>query len=402
MFGKGALMLITGFSTVFMVYNANMLSRANATVDTFAQYYARSQAAQIAVSAANLACNGLFLSPNWTSTYDGTSFSGGTITINITNVSGDRRVVQAISTYMGITDTISIRLQPSNFAKFAYYAKQIPGNLYYATGDTVWGPMHVQGKLNVIGSPVFFGKVTTQNGLKYGNSSTNPKFYGGYESGVELPLPSAFTDLANLATSGGKIISNKNLYLTFNSNGSVTWRAGTTGSFQTIDLATFAPNGIIYVDKGNCFIKGTVKGQVTLAAGKSSGMGSGNIFFDDDVVYSSDPSSSGCTDMLGLVASNNFIIRDVPANKGNFTLHATCMSTGGGLKVENYNSVGKQGSIRLTGGLIEAQAQATGVWSGNRVTSGYNTSLRYDTRFMLDVPPSFPKTGSYEITSWLE
>jgi len=100
MFGKGALMLITGFSTVFMVYNANMLSRANATVDTFAQYYARSQAAQIAVSAANLACNGLFLSPNWTSTYNGTSFSGGTITINVTNVSGDRRVVQAISTYM--------------------------------------------------------------------------------------------------------------------------------------------------------------------------------------------------------------------------------------------------------------------------------------------------------------
>lgn len=404
MFGKAALFLVLGFSTIFMIYNANMVRSTNNTVDLYSDYYQRTMANHIANTGANIACNGLFLSPNWTSNLNNTEFNGGEISVYLTNLSGDRKRVVSISEFMNMKDTVIITLQPSNFAKFAYYAAQMPGNLYYATGDTVWGPMHIQGKLNVLGSPVFYGKVTAQNGLKYGNSSTNPKFYGGYESGVNLPLPSTVPNVSSAASSGGRYISNKDLYLTFNANGTVTYREGSSGAFTTVALSTYAPNGVIYVDKGNAYIKGTVKGKITLGAGKSSGAGSGNIFFDDDIRYSTDPESPSCTDMLGLVASNDFVIRDVPATKGDFTLHATCMSLGGGLTVENYNSIPYQGAIRLTGGLIESQSQPTGVWSSslNRVTKGYNSVFKYDTRYMLEVPPAFPSTGSYEITSWLE
>lgn len=404
MFGKASLFLVLGFSSIFMVYNANMLNQTNNTVTLYSNYYARTMAAHLANTGANIACNGLFLSPNWTSNLNQTDFSGGKITVTVTSFSGTKRRVVSVAEFMGVRDTVILTLQPSNFAKFAYYAAQMPGYLYYATGDTVWGPMHIQGRLNVIGSPVFYGKVTAQNGLKYGSPGTDPKFYGGYESGVALPLPTSTSNISTAASAGGRYISNKDLYLTFNADGTVTYREGATGPFTTESLSSYAPNGVIYVDKGNAYIKGTVRGKVTLATAHSSGMGSGNIYFDDDIRYSTDPESPSCNDMLGLVASNNFVIRDVPATKGDFTLHATCMSLGGGLTVENYWRIGYQGAIRLTGGLIEKQSQATGIWDSrlNRVTSGYNSIFRYDTRYMLEVPPSFPSTGSYEIVSWLE
>ncbi len=405
MFGKAALLLILGYSTIFMVYNLNMVSKANNTVDTYVAYYNKTVASEMASSAANLACNALFSVPSWQSTYNEASFNGGTISVIIDTFPDGKRQVFAVSNYYGTKDTVKITMQPSSFAKFAYYGSSMTGRAAYNTGDTIWGPMHVQGTMNISGSPIFFGKVTTERGISRGGAAGTPQFLGGYESGVDLPLPTSITsDLSSQAASGGHVVpAGKDLYLTFNADGTVTYREGSTGSFTTVALSTYAPNGVIYVARGDAYIKGTMSGQATLAVDRSSGLGNGNIFFDGSLTYANDPNTPGSTDMLGLIASNNFIIRDVPANQPNLNIQATCMSLGGGLTAENMSALTHTGSVNITGGLIESQPQETGVYASNgQIQKGYNVSIHYDERLLLDTPPAFAETGTFEIISWLE
>ncbi len=57
-----------------------------------------------------------------------------------------------------------------------------------ATGDIFQGPFHVNDVMKTWGSPEFFGKVTSKGGLVMYNTK-NPKFHGGYESGIDVPRP---------------------------------------------------------------------------------------------------------------------------------------------------------------------------------------------------------------------
>jgi len=404
MFGRASVFLVLGFSGILLMYTQNLFTFSSNSVDVYSQYYTNTMAENIASSAANLACNQFFLSPTWTTGYSNVSFNSGTFSASIVSLASNRKKIIATGSYSGLTKTVEVILQPSSFARFGYYAAIMPGNLYYVTGDTVSGPMHVQGKLNVWGRPVFTGKVTTKNGLKKLDSSTDPQFLGGYESGINLPLPSTINTVSADAESGGKFFSSTDVWLTFNSNGSVDYKVGSSGSWENEMLSTFAPNGVISVDKGNLHIKGTVKGKITLGATLSSGTSNGNIYLDDNIVYDTDPTNPTCTDMLGIVATNNVIVSDNVPNKSDIIINASIFSLKGGLKAEHYSTIPYSGTIRLTGGLIEYQAQATGVFDPytGQITNGYNSYIRFDERFMTQVPPSFPKSASYEVLSWFE
>jgi len=404
MFGKASVFLVLGFSAILLLYAQNLFRFSSDSVDVYTQYYNNTKAENIASSAANLACNKFFLTPTWTTGYSNVSFSGGSFSASIANIGSDRKRITATGTFNNVTKTVEVVLQPSSFAKFGYYAAIMPGNLYYITGDTVSGPMHVQGKLNVWGQPVFTGKVTTKNGLKMLDNNTNPQFLGGYESGVDLPLPSTVNSVSADAQAGGKYFSNNDVWLTFNADATVTYKVGSAGTWQTEVLSSFAPNGVIAVDKGNLHIQGTVKGKVTIGATLSSGVSNGNVYLDGDIVYNTNPLTPGCTDMLGIVATNDVIVTDNPANKHDININATIFSLKGGLQAEHYSTIPNCGVIRLTGGLIEYQAQATGVFnpSTGQVTHGYNEHITFDERFMTQIPPSFPKSNSYEVLSWFE
>lgn len=404
MFGRASVFLVLGFSGILLLYTQSLFTFSSDSVDIYTQYYRNTMAENVATSAANFACNKFFLDPTWTSGYSNVSFNGGTFSATVSSVGSNRKKITATGTYSGITKTVEVLFQPSSFARFGYYGAIMPGNLYYITGDTVSGPMHVQGKLNVWGRPVFTGKVTTKNGLKKLDASTDPQFLGGYESGINLPLPSTLNTVSADAASGGKLFSNTDVWLTFNANGSVDYKVGSGGVWTNAMLSTFAPNGVIAVEKGNLHIKGTLQGKVTLGASLSSGVSNGNIYLDDNIVYNTDPSEPNCPDMLGLVATNNVIITDNAPNKNDIIVNASIFSLKGGLKAENYNTIPYCGSIRLTGGLIEYQAQATGVFDphSGTITHGYNSNIRFDERFMTHVPPSFPTSASYEVLTWFE
>ena len=401
--GKGAILLVLSFSVLFLVFGQRFNWLTNDALDNLVDYYTETKAHNIAVSGANLAASAVFFDGGWSDGYSDLQFNGGKIDVIVTDI-GDERLLTCLGTYEGITKEVKIRFKPSSFAKFAYYMNLFGGSDKFYSGDTIWGPFHTNGKLSTEGSPVFYGKATTKLGLKMFNPK-DPKFYGGYESGIDVPFEFDTTGIPTAAATGGKLYpaGPQDVRLTFNSDATVTHStspmgSGTWSADVTEPMASFAPNGVVWNPKGNLYVSGTVNGQYTIGVGISSGLGSGNVYFENDLVYRTDPiDDPNCTDMLGIVSGNNVFIADVPANYNNINIHASILASKGGLAVENLNSFPAAGTLYLAGGIIGHQNQ-----SFKDGVHGFNLKLKYDERFMVASPPYFPLTDGLEIVSWFE
>ncbi|HTR81455.1 MAG TPA: hypothetical protein VMM58_07470 [Bacteroidota bacterium] len=408
--GRSAIFLAIGFTIVCLLSGMN-LSRVSVDAFKNAITYQESTAGHNIVQAdVNFACNQLFLTPNWRAGYSNVPFGGGTFSAAInTVVNGkDSSRIQIVATalYQGTTYTIKVLLQPSLFSKFAYFSDNEPSTINWVTGDTVWGPYHSNTKLYVSGNPVFNGKTTNFGGLVKAHSSDKPQFNGGYETGVSITMPSDLNTLKGKAqqAGGGFYLSTTNdFYLNFNADGTVTYRNGTSGSWTTTSLSTFAgTNQVVVIDGGNLRIKGKLNGQVTIAA-LSSSTSRGIVYLDSSIAYNSNPLAGASTDMMGIVATNNVLITDNTNNNtpAGITVQAAIFSLKGGFGAQNYDTrtdVG--GQIHLLGGISQAVRQAVGT-SGSPGT-GFHKSYYYDNRMLVTSPPAFPTTGAYEVLEWLE
>lgn len=414
MFGKASLLVVLGAATIFLAagYRYGLLS-TNA-VENNIEYYNETVAHNIAVSGANMAANQVFMDKTWTSGYNNVAYSYGTLDVDVEKYDVNKIKITSTGTYNNITKSVKILLQPSSFAKFAYYMNIFPGNTFFYTGDTITGPFHTQGKLNVRGRPIFKGKASAKNGVKLidNNPPTNPGFFGGFESGVDIPLNWDASSVKTAAQNSGHVfVSNSghkiDVKMTFNANATMTYsisvNGGTWSTDTTVLLSTFAPNGVIFVDKGNIFLKGVVDGKYTIVADQSSGTSTGNVYIDDDIVYESNPLTNPNTDdMLGIVCSNNVLISDNAQNRSSVNIDASLFSYKGGLGLVNEN-MPYSGTLKVLGGVIEYQARITGkIGGGGSIVNGYHEKVVFDERLMLDSSPYFPTTGKYEIISWLE
>jgi hypothetical protein len=374
---------------------------SNDAYKNYITYYNKTQAHNIAASGANMACNELFQDATWRTGYTNVPFSDGSFNVRVVDESYQRIRMSAVGAHQGEAAYISVLFGPSSFAKFAYYSV-VEGGIYWGTGDTVWGPWHSETKLTVKGDPVFYGKVTTRIGLFKNPASSDPKFYGGFESGVQVELPDDMDPLKAAAQSGGAYFTDTDLWLTFNSDGTVSYRTTAGGSDTTVSLATLAPNGTIVTYKGNLHVKGIVKGQVTIGALGSSGGGYGNVYLDDNIVYSVDPSLSTCTDLLGICAQNNVVITENAPNNSNIRIQAALFCLTGGFTAENYNGRPLSGTIYLVGGIQQYQREPVGKYAGSVLTNGFGKNIRYDHRMADMSPPYYPTTKNLEILSWYE
>ncbi|MFQ5797736.1 MAG: hypothetical protein ACE5H0_03465 [Bacteroidota bacterium] len=403
--GKASILLVLGYSVILLVIGFNLQDFGTRSVENYIDYYEQSAAHNIALCGANLAANQLFIDPSWREGYDVTPFAQGTFTVTVDTLPEGLLKVTSIGKYYELKKTITFVLQPSTFAKFAYFTN-IEGAIWWVSKDTVWGPFHTNSKMRIYGSPVFYGKVTTRLGI-YGQRYrryrryNRAKFYGGYESGVKVDLPN---DLSKLiaAANGGRKFEKTDVWLTFNADETVSWKTSATGPETTEKLTSFAPNGVILAEKGNMHIKGTVNGKVTVSATGSSGLGLGNVYVDDDIVYAQDPRTEPSDDMLGIAVDNNVIITENPQNNNDVRVQATIFCRSGGFTAEKYNTRPPSGIIDLLGGLIMDQRGPVGTFSRRGIRSGFSKRYRYDDRFMVTAPPFFPTTGKYEILSWLE
>lgn len=456
--GKGAILLILGFSLIFLVVGQNFAGLSTRAVENESKYYIDAVSHNLAITGANMAANQLFMDKYWEAGYTNLSFCGGVINVYISNhINGltgkttichkpendggttiliatsavsahlshgdylgpcggaefDDQIATIISegTYKGVTKTIIVQLKPSNFAKFGNFYSSM--SAYPATGDTFNGPFHVNAKLTTDGTPVFWGKVTTKNGLKKQGTPADPKFYGGYETGVDLPLQFDTTGLRSHAsrifrdTTNNNYITNVRLY--FNNDATVTYsqsiNGGTWSTPKTVSVTSFAPSGVVYVERGNIYTKGTLDGRITIAATKINSTGAGQVFFEDNLVYKDDPRVIPTSnDMLGIIAESNIRIQDNANTRGkSINTHASMFSLTGNIGPE-YGLINQSflGNWNILGGLIAKDTRQTAVYSGSTPVKGLRFVHAYDTRFLLSVPPYFPHTQNFEVVSWYE
>ncbi len=435
--GKAALLMVLGFSTIFLVFGHNFSSITTRAVDNFGDYYDSTMAYNIAISGTNLIASEFFTDQNRSDTSGTLNFQGGEISFSLatTGSLNNLREIEVTGTFNNISKRIKIVMQPSKFSRFAYYSVY-EGNIWWKSQDTVWGPMHVQEDLQVSGNPVFMGKTTSRNGITYyhGPGTDNPEFNGGYDSGVDLPLPAdGITYLDSLADAGGKRITNQDtVYLTFQRD-SINVKYGASEPDTTYLASSYAPNGIIMANNATVRMKGTVKGQYTVSAigtkipavweerwvfswrcwcwrkkdvlVQEEQFVNGNVFLDDDIVYEDNPlTNPNSTDMLGIVAEGDIMITDNTANNSDINIHAAIFSQNGGFGAENHDSRPVSGNIHLVGGIVQEDRRAVGTFSSvtQQNLSGFSKRYRYDDRFLLVSPPNYPGTGSFEIVSWFE
>lgn len=400
--GRTSIYLVIGFSAIMLFTGKNMSNVGVQALDNSLSYYENTQRYALAITAANFACSQVWQNPSWTTGYTNVNYNGGTFSATVTDIGSGKKQITSTATYGGTSQTVTIVMKPSNFSKFAYYGGTSASAAAWETGDTVGGPSHTQGKLKTFGSPVFLGKATSLSGITKSGSPATPQFIGGFESGVSITMPNntSYTTIFNAAVSGGYDQVGGVLYLKFNADGTVSWKTSPSASYTTQSLSSFAPNGVIAIDKGTLYVEGTLDGRVTLASLRTSGSSGGTTIITNDLVMKDNPrTNTSSNDMLGIVSYGDITIADNSATT--FNVQATLYSYTGGLQVQNGTSR-PAGTLYVYGGMIVERLYATSNGASGSARRGYNLSLRFDERFANDSPDYFPATGKYEILTWFE
>lgn len=408
MSGKGLLFVVAGFTLVFMIVAQNFGSLSNRAVDNLVDYHNETIAHNIAVSGANIAANQVYFDPGWNDGYSDIPFQSGNLDISIEVIDPyqDLSEIRSVGTYNGYTSVVKVQVAPTKYSKFAYFSINEGGSIWWTNNDTVWGPFHTQDYIRCYRRPVFYGKATTKRKLIYYTSrrKDKPRFFGGFERGVNLPLPDDGLNKIRLAAQDEGLYLNgqDTVYLTFE-NDSLKYRYAYGDPDTTIYLPNHATNGVIFADDCVLRIKGTVKGQYSIACDGSSSQGKGRIYLDDDIIYNQDPRDYPLsTDLLGIIARNEVLITDNSPNHDDINIHASVYAEHGGFGSENYSSRPVSGNINLLGGIIQHTRRAVGTFNRYGPQSGFAKRYKYDQRLLLASPPMFPGTGSFEIVSWYE
>jgi len=452
MIGKAALLLVIGFSVLFLMFGHTFNSVSNQSVDNYVDYFNETEAHSLAHSGANLGANAVFMNSNWTTGYSNLHLNGGVINVSvqILNASQNIRQITSVGSYDGTSDTVQVILAPSRFSEYAYYSVSEGGSIWWTGKDTVYGPFHTQDNLRVYKHPVFGDgqkdnlQYTTDikgNLIYYNNKYQDaPTLLGPFQTGVDKPLPNdGLQPLRDAAANGGFEIQQSStttttmvdeyvpgswqrvhgrwkytpgyyqqvpttttsldtVYVTFVKD-SVQIKMGYSKPTTTYKTSEIAPDGVIYAQGMDLRLQGTVQGNYSVVS-------DGNIYLDGDIVYNTNPNTNpNSTDLLGIVAQNNVIMTDNAANHNNINIDAAIYCQNGSFTAQNYDTRPPSGNINLLGGITQNIRGAVGTfstnWSGQEVIdSGFNKIYRYDKRLKHMFPPAFPTAGGFQIVSW--
>jgi hypothetical protein len=436
--GKAALLYVIGLTLLVSYILFNVNGSASRTVSNSIDYYERTVAHNIAVTAANVGTNMLLFSTLTSPSTVTGSFQGGTYTIHVdsVNAQGDQRLT-AISQYPStdrfgapstISDSVVAKFRHTPFARYGYFSGEevngymspgsnttSGGSMWKVTGDSVFGPAHTNGQWHLGGRPYFDDKITGFNvpqTMVYGGVD-DPIFNGGSEWGVTINRPqSNLSKLENIASSSSPsaLFTGQDVALTFFPNGKVNVRipAGTGATRNdTVAISNVTSSGVIAIKNGDVRVQGTYSGQVTVVALKGTASDKkGNIWIDGDLVAHENPQSNPAShDMMGLVAERMAYI--TTTGKGLTAssvrnVQAAIYTHLGVLAVENYDTVPVSGRLNLFGALSMGASTSTGKISGSSLTNGMLKTIRHDPRFLGSAPPSFPVSDSFQLIAWWE
>lgn len=435
MSGKAALILVMGFSLIYLFIARFWNGITGRAVDNYADYFKLSVAHNIAMSGANMELSKIYLD-SWEERTFSRPFSGGSMSVTTAQTDSVTRLITSVGTFMGQAGTVKVKIMRNSLAKYAWFTGSVSGSRKFITGDKVWGGFHSNPAINIEGSPVFYGKVTTSKGFSPSFSRMSvlgykPQFWAGYRTGVEVEFDNnySFTSEKNAAISGGKYFPpGKDLWMTFHSDGTVSYRTGNGNDSSKYSspvrtpVSVLAANGVIFVEKGNIYLSGVLNGKAVVVADQSSGSGGGNVFFVNDMTYSKEPvrqTSEGefaadysCTDLLEVLASNNAVVATAATNSGkinnvvnkDLNVCAAIFCAKGGLRVENWTDVQTPaGVFTLKGSMVAGVEEEMAKLSFSHILqSGYYRHIIFDERFYKSPPSHIPLSSDYNIVSWLE
>lgn len=209
MTGKSILLLIFGFAAIYGMFGTRLNTVSVNAVDNMSDYFEITVAKNIASSGANMMANKLFLDETYEGVLKKKLSSGATLAATLTTVDEftELKVIESVCEFNDVTQRVRITVRPSKFSKFSYFCENEPDNIWWYGTDTIWGPMHVNSRLNVWQSPVFMGKVTALKDVNiYDDDDTNPVFHGGLELGVDKRIPQlGLEKLKDRAEDDGKV-----------------------------------------------------------------------------------------------------------------------------------------------------------------------------------------------------
>ena len=191
-------------------------------------------------------------------------------------------------------------------------------------------------------------------------------------------------------------------------NSNAGWTFGTT---QFPAVGEITPDGSSATKpaygckNGDVYVKGTLKGAVTIGA-------ENYIYVTGDLVY-----SDGAKDVLGLVGNNAVWVwnpmKNVTTGSGYYqttttkplltdsgrTINAAILSVAHTFQVQNYDQGGDaRGTLTVKGSIAQKFRGPVGLVGG----SGYIKSYKYDTRFAYLAPPKFlsPVSSAYGVSQF--
>lgn len=297
---------------------------------------------------------------------------------------------------------------------WGWWCWQVP--VWFIGGDRLTGPVRTNSEIHISGDPEFYGFVQSAASeiiyMHGGPPTDNPYFDPSYTPNPELNAPviemPSFDNpnLQSLQTNG--ILFEGDTTIVFNNDGTMNVTNAAKG-WNNYNIS-LPESGGIFVDGGNAYISGVLKGELTVGAGKTASGKKGNIVIADNVRFSDRYDENGTlrtnplllessTDYLGLVSEGDVVIsKDAPYD---VEIDASIMALGDSFIVERWwDSHYNKGTLTVLGGIIQKERGPVGTFSGGTKISGYSKDYIYDNRLLGKNLPFFPTTGEYEVQSW--
>jgi len=331
-----------------------------------------------------------------------------------------------------LNDTVEVRLdydKTYSFSSFGWMSLN-EGNVFFTTGDTLWGKVHSNSNIHIDAKPVFWGKVTTSG--TFDPKKNSGVFKSGYESGVaEKPFPNDLSGLSTNATNklsgidaGHTNTQTALLYVELKPGTSADndgYAILRTGSFTGTKVDSIPLNGstdnVIYSTQ-DIHVKGVLDGRLSVASNT-------NLVLDGNITYERKPdpyhTDPGLTadppaltlagnlssDMLGLVAGNDVTIPS--SYSGDIEIDGSIFAKSGSFQAENWNyNHSGDWRINIIGSVCQKDRGAVGQTNGNGYKKSYRFDPRYDDAFSAQAnmhPPSFPsysQPSNVSIKNWWE
>jgi len=327
----------------------------------------------------------------------------------------------------GTVRTVESIIQLESFADFAYFINSEDdwrgtgdprSHVWFQPGNELWGPVHLNGDVFIVGSPIFRDTLSTTKDLimYYGPDPNNPapgwRPWGGgcnpgpcwnsnteadgitpkdtayaqpldennvplYQTGsillqqpaVGYPDPATTMPRLLQAAGSGGLLFNGNTRITLDGTDLI------VNNPPGAPPQTFArpANGVVCVENGNLTISGTLNGQLTAcAAPDAAGTSGGNIRINNHLLYAVDPRQPKVQsdDLLGLIAARDVIL--TPAAPDDLVISGVVMALGDSIRTQDFTRwsggqpvydpvVGRdRGSVTFVGGVIVNNAAPLG------------------------------------------